>query len=745
MASGSEVAAGAAQAAPLIPALVGRGQNKRTATGFYNQPGYDPNASNFGGYAGGLNDYRNELERRRQAVDGRAAFTADYGETDRYQNMGLESRGAQGRVANLMWQRASGQVPSIAEQQATRQMGQAVAAQGALAASARTPGGLALANQTRANNVANVQSGISNQAQINAAQERERAEQAAFGAFSGMRQGDTQGEALAGQRAQFQAQQQQANRNANDQRAFGNEQLEAQALGQSLNAKVANQGVLAGSHNTAEAQNQQTGNQNAQNKGLIETVGDFFKSDERTKYITSDFTAKLPGLAPGGGESALARMKHVSGGNWESGNGASAPESFAGQRGMLGGDPMGELQAHSNFATRFASDPTAGGMGSFPSDERAKREAYLLGRAHQMEHASGGKPDWEYQPAEGEEIQDKGLNPEKHPTMKAAPKPAQPEPMPLKQYAIDSAKDALLTAAGPAAWLQGVPHAQQAMAPKITSDFTAKMPAPMKPGSKLGLSRGGSNGAATSGDPDAPKMRFSASTGWYLPGSQAEQPTAPAIDDDIGAAVAEEQGRDERSKLAAQGNALDPMAQWQARFGDPEAEKIRASFDARNQGGSAPKTDSNSLEMRRIQAGFAKDQPEQPTILGSLGAGSRGLYEAQFGKTTSDERAKVKMPAPEHGPVADANRTMKGQPYVYKPEHTPPDQVPGEPNFGFMAQHLEKSPIAATAVKEDPSGIKRVDAHKLLKVLAAGVADLQEQQDETRIALAKGGKRKKAA
>jgi hypothetical protein len=117
---------------------------------------------------------------------------------------------------------------------------------------------------------------------------------------------------------------------------------------------------------------------------------------------------------------------------------------------------------------------------------------------------------------------------------------------------------------------------------------------------------------------------------------------------------------------------------------------------------------------------------------------------ASMRQRMGEDSAVASKLKPSDGPVAEANRTMKGQPYVYKPQFTPEDQKPGEANFGFMAQNLEKHPITKTVVKEDAQGMKRVDAMKLLRVLPASVADLQRQMDETRLALAKGGRRRSA-
>lgn len=78
----------------------------------------------------------------------------------------------------------------------------------------------------------------------------------------------------------------------------------------------------------------------------------------------------------------------------------------------------------------------------------------------------------------------------------------------------------------------------------------------------------------------------------------------------------------------------------------------------------------------------------------------------------------------------DANRRGAGFPYSYKEEYRPQGQAPGELNYGFSAQELEKNPITATAVKQDPNGMRFIDTDKLLKTNTAGIASLQGQIDE---------------
>lgn len=127
------------------------------------------------------------------ALDRQAGF---YGDAAFDRGLGLEARGSQLTAADLMLARAQGRAPSIAQQQASLQMGQLASEQASAAASARGPAALALAQQGAAANTATGQSAISGQAQINAAMERERAEQAAFGAYSGIRGQDNQSQQL---------------------------------------------------------------------------------------------------------------------------------------------------------------------------------------------------------------------------------------------------------------------------------------------------------------------------------------------------------------------------------------------------------------------------------------------------------------------------------------------------------------------------------------------------------------------
>jgi hypothetical protein len=102
--------------------------------------------------------------------------------------------------------------------------------------------------------------------------------------------------------------------------------------------------------------------------------------------------------------------------------------------------------------------------------------------------------------------------------------------------------------------------------------------------------------------------------------------------------------------------------------------------------------------------------------------------------------ALAKGPATEEA-MARANRAMEGTSYAYKPEFTPPEQVPGEKNVGPMAQNLAADPIASTAVKKDPqTGMLVLDGAKMTKLNSSGIASLQRQVDSLAAAVAKRGR-----
>lgn len=293
------------------------GQNRTQATTFGQTQQYDPSKFQYGPSGG--NQEAAGYHWAADQAQGRQASQADFSgaqpnfyRANQWDQQGQawdaqsqQARQQQAQAAGLMMNRATGATPSIAgmqagqdigllQQNAAQQARAAQAAQTAQMASARGGAGVALAQQNAANNTANAYGAIgqgsalatqnvSNQAQINAANERLQAEQGAFGAYAGMRQGDTtsqgmsyQGQQNAAQQAQFGAQigSQQAQFNAqlqaqqraqNDAMSLGNSQL-AEGVNQAqLNAGVAQQGLLAGSFGQQQGYQAQVGQANANN------------------------------------------------------------------------------------------------------------------------------------------------------------------------------------------------------------------------------------------------------------------------------------------------------------------------------------------------------------------------------------------------------------------------------------------------------------------------------------------------
>lgn len=379
-------------------------KNNFQATNYGDTKFYNPNAFNYGGQGAGYAEQQAQnyglMGRQAQGREGVGLNTM---QSD-------QSRAGMNQAAGLMMGRATGATPSIATQQAARDMQAANAAQSSFAASARGPAAMALAQQNAAGNTANAQSAISGQAQINAANERMQAEQAAFGAYGGMRGMDQQ-------QAMQQAQLMDAQRSRNDAFQMGMTQNEMAVRNAQMQGQMAQQGLLAGSHQQGQMIGAGVQGQNAQTNGqMFNTVlglgvgAASMASDARAKQgaypvgggglMLSDVTSKI-GLAQLGGPNQVNAP--VSGPSMASAN------QLAPGGGM---NVMGSLKANSDFATQFQRNPTGGMMGGglMLSDDRTKlrdheRQAYLLGRAHGME----GNQDFAYggAPRQGEEIVDR--------------------------------------------------------------------------------------------------------------------------------------------------------------------------------------------------------------------------------------------------------------------------------------------------------------------------------------------------
>lgn len=418
-------------AMPAVGAALGIGKNTTNVQNFGTTSQYDPSKFEYGGRAGGADDAANRYRFGAEQAQTRVGEHVDYGNALGQRQNSLYARQGQEGIAGLMDARARGLVPSIAQMQADRQMQQAQAAQASAMASARGPAALALAQQNAANNVANAAGSISNQAQINAAQERLAAENAAFGAYSGMRAGDFQGQGADAQMAQYQAMLLQQQRAQNDQFSLGMTAQEQAVRQAQLAAGQNQQQMLAGSHTNTTNMELQRGQRNADREF------DYYKQFTGSLQggVDNATAHGLGGGGGGGGGGLQPPPAPVQGGSSQGGvmnsnlvgvpqpgpgsddrmkmglmpldfgvGGPSpmsgpAPANFEGV-GSNGMDPMGALAAHGAVGTQFVGD-ASGGMasGGLLSDDRAKlATAYNMGRAHQMEYATTGERPggWEF-------------------------------------------------------------------------------------------------------------------------------------------------------------------------------------------------------------------------------------------------------------------------------------------------------------------------------------------------------------
>lgn len=226
-------------------------------------PQVNQNAYQYGGNQNGANEAANRYAQTGQDAQGRQGAQARYAGADQAYSQGQGARAGQDAIAQQQAARAMGQMPSIAGMQAQQDMQRAQAAQMAAASSARGPAGLALAQQQAANNTANAQGQISGQAQVNAANERLAAEQAAAGTYSNLRGGDLAGQQQLAQQSQFNAQLAQNQHGLNDQMQLGMTQAEMGVRNAQLAASQNQQAQQSANALGATSINAGVGGQNA--------------------------------------------------------------------------------------------------------------------------------------------------------------------------------------------------------------------------------------------------------------------------------------------------------------------------------------------------------------------------------------------------------------------------------------------------------------------------------------------------
>lgn len=104
---------------------------------------------------------------------------------------------------------------------------------------------------------------------------------------------------------------------------------------------------------------------------------------------------------------------------------------------------------------------------------------------------------------------------------------------------------------------------------------------------------------------------------------------------------------------------------------------------------------------------------------------------AGFGKSL-EQGSSVK---PRDGYVPDvemyaAMKSMKPSVYAYKPEFKPPEQAPGEAQIGPMANPMANTAAATTLVKDPETGLLAIDKDKALKFTMGSLAVLADDVEE---------------
>jgi len=695
----------------------------------------DEDEFNYGGSANGLKNYNAEQVIQQRQLAGREAFQANYDQSTVDRALGRQARTGQSAMANQMAARARGEVPSIAQMQADRQMGQAVAAQNAQRASARGAAGLALAGQGAANNIANVQSSISRDAQINAAQERERAEANAFGAYGGMRQGDQASEQLAAQRAQFNTSMQQANRDANDQYSahFGN--LRARANEAGLNASMQRERLEHDNWNRREDRDAQIAQANAAaaerayDQAANTSIWDLF----------SDMNAKEPVDIFGLSQPVQGEEKKSSG----------MGGMMSGLMGGGGGGGGGGGASMFGFLSDGRAKSKSDGSDVVPLSDHPDGRRLQVGLDGRAFYSSAPDEDDGRPSLSGPTPRYSKAAPSSAPERESSSPKAKPKP---KKKAPP--RDLMKEADAMMASMRSDHDARMAAGPAVRaddytiSDKRAKEPAKKKTQQE---------------EDDEEIRRFMGED----PGNTRIDVTTPEARDQ-----AQREAKEDQDKIAYQEREAERevrrareaeakrkqeavKAESEARYQDDRMKVGLGPVGAwiRKQGGFYdPPTTEQAIADQNFRKRFSETKKSVGDFARRYGPGGGQTSQEDIAKRLVPERVlkefhsmlpqgKVRNPVSferDPSPLANAARSMEGSSYAYKPGLTPPNQRPGEPNFGPMAQNMEKSPIAGTAVKENQeTGLKVIDRDKALKVTMSVAADQQRQLDEMRAELAK--------
>jgi hypothetical protein len=730
----------------------------------------DDNAYEYGGQAGGADAAANKYASYGQNAQQRQGVYTDYGKANGWEQEGQNVRGRQSQVADTMLARAMGQTPSIAQMQADRQMQQAAAEQASAAAGARGPGAMALAQQNAASNVANAQANISGQAQVNAAGERMQAEQAAMGAYGGMRGQDAQSQQMAANQAQFQSQMNDAQRARNDQYQMGMTQAEMGVRNSQLSAQQNKQAQQSGNAQAAQTINAGVAGQNAasaQSMGMGVLGMGASVAGGVAGAVASDSRAKegIEPLTPSG--VVLARS------TWGAKQ-DDAPTSFediSRSQQSLSPSEASSLAGRTQDASRRAE--------AYESPyQRDVREVGALRKVNpdlvndddiRRERVGRAMSRGESTPAKGEAPKDA-------PKVDAAKGEAGKGGVAgaLGSAFGDVGKGFTKLAGsfdngyhGPTS-TGGGPQLLAVQTPALMTGYPSDVRTKIMGGlggapdtGGTGVDIGNSPGItqsmikeASTGTAGNVGIRGMVGGGGIVGGSM---PMLNGPGGDGGGKMYSDMGTKRPSGgpmlnfSLADASEVMPLA-------EREGEELHQSADGRAFTRSAAEDDGRpSLAGPTPRFSVSEAVPDKPKAKAKPAPAKRSTREmtpeemmawanAQQAQQTSDHEARMaagpmvsdertkRVGGPD--PMQSANRAQASAIYEYKPEFKPPEQTPGEKNVGPMAQTMAKDPMAATAVRKDPSGILTLDRDKLSKLHSAGISSLQDQVDQLKAVLA---------
>jgi hypothetical protein len=575
-------------------------------------------------------------------------------------------------MADMMYNRASGRTPSIASAMADRQMQQAAAEQSSAAASARGPAALALAQQGAAANTASMQSNISNQAQINAAQERMQAEQNAYNAYSGVSAQDAA-------RAQAQAQFDDAQRARND----------AMTMGMTGNEIGVNTAQLAAK-----------GNQAALKQGGAMTL----LNEEAARQQADDAkTAQVAGAVATG-------VATVAGGMMGGPAGAAAGNAVGQAATSTTKQPPSDERAKDistwgDMPEEPAAAPTSTwgtgtGEDQFTMSKRIARNALDDQEAQEQFDRGGPTATAGVQALKDADAEELGLIRAKERNGVPLTRSEENHRAALEHRERAAKRDE--------AAAKGVAAAPPA-------------PAPNRSLAKALL------GVAPSVIGSITTNRFATPQNVYRPQLQPI-PGAPGIRSDMTSKVpyGDDITSDEEAKNVV------PLRR---ETGDVEQHYDRDVSRAAPDVTSSASLSGPMPRYSMAQAVERRSNPEPAQAKRRKLSDAELIRMAKEMQAQTAAQGETLRGGPSVGrasdPMAASNRSMEASPYTYKPEFAAEaGQLPGEQNVGPMAQKMARDPVARTAVERDPNtGLLSLDRDKFAKVTAGGVASLQRQVD----------------